>query len=292
MTRYALAARVRRRLIGRTRRPPATLPAGVMADLWPPAGRRVWSPVRLAWNSLRWVAAHAWSPRWTGWRHPHLRRLGRTLWAVTALALETVALTVGLAVLLGWPLWRLATRAAGSVMVLAGWSPPLSAADIAPAETATLHEPPTTPPPVARSAEPVGDPWEWNTLHDPHLDLQRQAIAEMRRSNDLTAAAHHHHQQQAPQLPTPQAPPAPAAPAAFRAQPVPTAARYAVRRSGSGRWWAARSLLWLSIVMGAVFTTAAWVLAWLSALGVIGEPPTLGQLQTTTPPVVTEAGTP
>lgn len=287
MTRYAVAARARRCLIARTARPAAVLPHVVIADLWPPAGRRVWLPARTVWNSARWVVAHTWSPRWTGWRHPHLRRLGRTAWALTAIALEAVALATALGVMVAWPLWWLAGRLTGSGLVLAGWTPPLTAADIASPETATLHEPPATPPAPARAAEPAGDPWEWNTLNDPHLDLQRQAIAEMRRSNDLATAAHH----QPPHLWTQPLPaPAPTVPSVAPPASGPTAARYAVRRSGSGRWWAARTLLWLSIVMGAVFTTSAWVLAWLSALGVIGTPPTLDQLSTTT--AVSEAPAP
>lgn len=297
---YTLAARARRRAITRTPNPPATIPAPWLATIWPPAHRRLWWPVRTTWNTLRTLTARLWPTRWHGYHHPHAWHLGRTLWAIAALTLLAVSAAAVAGLVAVWPLWWVTSRLAGSVLVLAGWTPPLDTRHLTPAsvDTAELREPPVPIPAAVRSmAEPGGgDPWDWNHTHDPHLAAQRDAIAEMRRANDLAAQQlHTQHQPLAPPAPAPmwagyptQAPPI----VPYNRPPAPTPAQAQAGRTvlvatGRGPWWAAKTLLWFALVLGSIFTLAAWALAFASSLGVIQPPPTFDQLQTTTPPAIT-----
>ena len=186
MTRYRLATVLRRRLVTRARRPPVTMTPGLIAAAWPPASDRWWRPARTQWNTLRWLTAHLWPRRWTGYRHPLMRRLGRLAWGLAAYSAYTLAAFNALLLAILWPVWVVIARLVGSGLIVAGWTPPLAAVDVDPPETATLREPPIphdSPP----ATEPSGDPWDWNTRHDPYLVVQREALAEMRRGNDLVA---------------------------------------------------------------------------------------------------------
>lgn len=287
---YDLAARARRRAITRTPNPPASMPARWLAVLWPPAHRRLWWPARTIWNTLRTVTARLWPARWHGYHHPIVWRFGRLIWASVAVALLAAGAAAVVGLVAVWPAWWVLSRLLGSALVLAGWTPRLDTRHLALVETAELREPPVPSPVAARPvvAEPGGDPWDRNHAHDPHLAAQRDAIAEMRRANDL-AAQQFHAAQPPPQTWAPQPtglgpivpytrPPAPAQPPAAQRMLVAT---------GRGPWWAAKTLLWLSLVLGSIFTLAAWALAFASSLGVIPPPPTLDQLQTTTPPAIT-----
>lgn len=293
---YNLAARARRRAITRTPNPPATLPARWLAVVWPPAHRRLWWPARTTWNTLRSLTALLWPRRWHGYHHPLAWRFGRALWATTAVGLLVVSAAAVAALVAVWPLWWAVARLAGGVLVLAGWTPPLDTRHLTPAsvEAAELREPPVPAPAAVRSvAEPGGgDPWDWNQTHDPHLAAQLDAINEMRRANDLAAQQlHTTHQPQPvppawtgyPTQPPPivpyQRPPAPA--------PAHQGSQAVLMATGRGPWWAAKTLLWFALVLGSIFTLAAWALAFASSLGVIDPPPTLDQLQTTTPPAIT-----
>lgn len=278
--RYALATWARHRHVTRRQRPPVAFADPFLASIWPRT-TRLWWPARAAWNGLRWLAARTWPHRWTGYRHPRWWRAGHLVWTIAALAAHALALTLTGMALAVWPAWWLSARLTGSALVLAGWNPPLTTRHLATPDTATWRET-TTPAPRPVQSPPAvaaeADPWDWNYANDPQLALQREAVAELRRANDLAAL----HTQPPP------APPAPGtawAPAPGYPQQV--AARPAVRltRSGQGAWWAAKSLLWLALVIGSLATFAAWALAFASAAGVIAPPPPL--TTSTTPPAIT-----
>lgn len=273
-----LQALAERRRTNRLRRPyhpqpPAPLPTSFLDTIWPPPHQTTFtSTLQTAWNTGRALAAHCWPTHIDRQTHPYAWRVTRILWTLAGLAIYIAATAAGLVVLLTRPFVWAVANAVGYSLVSAGWSPPLSEADVqrhADPEHALFdddHEH-TTPhylnPPTSSPAHPATD----------QRSSGRIAIDAEERSWQAESETAARHERQTAAL------------EALAQQPTPhhntetTWPLYAPTRPPvSIRRWVIRALIGLSLISATGLLITAWTLAALSASGTIPEPPTNDEL--------------
>ncbi len=274
----ARGERRRTRRLHRPSTPTAELPHSIVASIWPPAHPTRFTPMRsrafrTVWTAGRDVAAKAWPSTLDPNRRPLLWRLARIIWTTAALVVYAITTATSLAAVLAQPARWIITNGAGYLLVTAGWSPPLTDANLhhlADPKRAIFdddheHTHPT-PTPQLSPTDAREDEWV-----DPVEREQRRAVEADARHERQTAAL------EALTQPTPTSTAAPAlmpAPVYSQTPLVDTRAHQPV----SLRRWVLRALVIMSLISATGLLITAWTLAALSAGGVTGEPPTNAEL--------------
>jgi len=244
-------------------RQPAQLPASLVATVWPRDDRGLARPARWVWNTGRTMTARCWPSGLDRVQGPKVWRVARIGWTLTGLTIYAATAVVALAVVLTRPVGLVIINVVGYRLVTAGWSPPLTGADLADPNQALFgddeehtrrHD---LQPPTPATGRPTVEDY-------PPLDgWDRERAAEQRQERQtaaLEALAH--------------PPPPPVAPIV----PYPVMRPTPVHRPVTFGRWVIRALITMSILSATGLLVAAWALTALSAAGTIPAPPTNDQL--------------
>ena len=242
-------------------RQPAQLPASLLATMWPPADLGLARPARWVWNTGRTTTAQCWPSGLDREQRPKMWRAARIGWTLTGLTIYAATAIVALAAVLTRPIAWVITNVVSYRLVTAGWSPPLTGADLADPNQALFDD---------------------DEEHTRRHDFQLPAPATRRRTVednqpvdgwDRERAAERRHERQTAALEALAHPPPPPPVA-----PYPVMRPTPVRRPVTFGRWVIRALITMSILSATGLLVAAWALTALSAAGTIPAPPTNDQL--------------